>query len=181
MADITAPEHAGSRRDFLQILTAAAGVVAAGAVIWPVIDALNPDADGQARAHPIIDAASIAEDTVMAVQWDGLPILIRKLTAQQMADAQAVVPDSLPDPASFASRVKPGYESFVVVVGLNTGTLCALEGNDPTAPRGDFGGWVSPCDGSEYDVLGRVRQGPAVKNLVIPRFTFINAAQIRLG
>jgi ubiquinol-cytochrome c reductase iron-sulfur subunit len=32
-----------------------------------------------------------------------------------------------------------------------------------------------------YDPLGRVRSGPAPKNLAIPRFTFLNDTQIQLG
>ena len=185
MAETAATEASGhgteSRRGFLTILTGAASAVAIGAIGWPLVDALNPDAESEAGARLIVDVADIAENTAKAVQWGGLPIYIRKLTAQQVADAQAVVPDTLPDPADFMSRVPAAYQNYVVVVGLNTGTPCELEGNDPTDPRGDFGGWVCPCDGSQYDPLGRVRKGPAKRNLAIPRYTFINPSQIRLG
>ena len=170
-----------SRRDFLKILTIATGAVGAAAVLWPFIDALGPDADGQAAAHLIVNVAGIPENTGISVTWNGMPIYIRTLTAKQIADNQFVVPDSLPDPASFTDRVKPGYETFVVVVGLNTGTPCELEGNDPADPRGPYDGWLCPCDGSVYDPLGRVRGGPATKNLAIPRFTFLDDAQIQFG
>jgi ubiquinol-cytochrome c reductase iron-sulfur subunit len=173
MADATAPEHAVSRRNFLQLLTAAGTAVAAGATLWPLLDALNPDAAEQAAAHPLVSVAALAAGSVMSVTWNGEPVLIRRLTPQQMANAQAVVPDTLADSANFTSRVKPGYESYVVVVGLNTATPCELDQTDT--------GWTCPCDGSAYDVLGRVTQGPASRNLVIPRFTFVTAAQIRLG
>jgi ubiquinol-cytochrome c reductase iron-sulfur subunit len=155
-----AEAHEAPRRDFLKILTLATGAVAAGAIAWPFIDALNPTREAAATAKPIN---------------------IRKLTAKQIADNQFVVPDSLPDPASYGDRVKPGYETFVVVVGLNTGIACELEGNNPTDTRGPFDGWLCPCDGSVYDPLGRVRSGPAPKNLAIPRFTFLNDTQIQLG
>ncbi len=184
MADTSqhAMEHGGeSRRGFLKILTVASGAVGAGAVIWPFIDALGPDANGTAAAHLIVNVAGIPENSAITVTWNGLPIYIRKLTAQQIADTKAVVTSTLVDPASFNSRVKPGYDSFVVVVGLNTGSPCALEGNAPADPRGPFDGWLSPCDGSVYDPLGRVRGGPSTKNLVIPRFKFINDAQIQFG
>ncbi len=101
---------------------------------------------------------------------------IRKLTPKQIADNQVVDPDSLPDPASSSDRVKPGYDSFVVVVGLNTGRPVSWRAM-PSDPRGPFDGWLCPCDGSVYDPLGRVRSGPATKNLAIPRFTFLNDAQ----
>ncbi len=172
---------AESRRDFLKILTVAAGAVGLGAVIWPMLDALGPDADSDAAGHLIVSVAGIAENTAIRVEWAGLPIYIRKLTPKQIADNQFIVPATLPDPASYTDRVKPGYESFVVVVGLNTAVPCELEGNDPSDTRGPFDGWSCPCDGSVYDPLGRVRGGPATKNLAIPRFTFLNDAQIQFG
>jgi len=171
----------GTRRDFLEILTVAGGLIGVAAVVWPLVDALGPDAQSDAAAHMIVDVAGIAENTAISVMWAGLPIYIRKLTAKQIADNQFVVPGSLPDPADYTDRVKPGYENFVVVVGLNTATPCELEGNDPADPRGPFDGWLCPCDGSVYDPLGRVRGGPATKNLAIPRFTFLNNAQIQFG
>jgi ubiquinol-cytochrome c reductase iron-sulfur subunit len=176
-----ATTHGASRRDFLSILTAATGVVAAGTILWPVIDALNPDAASLGTARLIVTVSDIPENAAKTVQWGGLPITIRRLSAQDIANNQFVVPATLPDPADFTARVNAGYPSFVVVVGLNTATPCALEGDSPADPRGDFNGWVCPCDGSQYDPLGRVRKGPATRNLVIPRYTFINAAQIQLG
>jgi len=177
--DQVVAQAAATRRDFLKILTISAGAVGAGAVAWPLVTALGPDADATAANHLIVDVGGIAENSAIRVLWAGLPIYIRKLTTKQIADNQFVVPDSLPDPASYAARVKPGYETFVVVVGLNTGTPCELEGNAAADPRGPFDGWLCPCDGSVYDPLGRVRSGPAKRNLAIPRFHFLNNAQIQ--
>ncbi|HEY1857919.1 ubiquinol-cytochrome c reductase iron-sulfur subunit [Acidocella sp.] len=189
MAGTSEPTHAGlaseheegSRRDFLTILTVAAGAIGAAAVVWPFIDALGPDADRSAAAHPIIDVAGIPENTGITVMWAGQPIYIRRLTKAQIANSQNVVPDSLPDPARYIDRTKPGYGDLVVVVGLNTAAPCLLLGNDPSEPRGPLDGWISPCDGSVYDPLGRVRGGPANRNLTIPPFTFLDNAQIQLG
>jgi ubiquinol-cytochrome c reductase iron-sulfur subunit len=184
MAEADAVSHGAAvavRRDFLKILTVASGLVGAGALAWPFIDALNPDQDEEAAARMIVNVAGIAENTAISVTWNGLPIFIRKLTAQQIADNQFVVPDTLPDPASYTDRVKPGYETFVVVVGLNTGVPCEVMGNDPSDTRGPYDGWECPCDGSVYDPLGRVRGGPAPKNLAIPRFTFLDDSQIQFG
>jgi ubiquinol-cytochrome c reductase iron-sulfur subunit len=155
--------------------------VAAGAIAWPFIDALNPTRDALAIAQPIVDVSAIAANTAMRFVWMSTPIYIRKLTPKQIADNQSIVTSTLPDPASYTDRVKPGYETFAVVIGLNTGTPCELLGNDPAEPRGPFDGWTCPCDGSVYDPLGRVRGGPARKNLAIPKFTFLNDAQIQFG
>jgi ubiquinol-cytochrome c reductase iron-sulfur subunit len=174
-----AVDHA--RRDFLKILTIATGGVGIAATAWPFIDALNPSAETLAVSQPIVEVGGIAPNTGLRVVWLGQPIYIRRLTDQQIADNQFIVPAALPDPADFTSRVKPGYETFVVVVGLNTGIPCELLGNDPADPRGPFDGWSCPCDGSIYDPLGRVRVGPATKNLDIPKFTFLNDSQIQFG
>jgi ubiquinol-cytochrome c reductase iron-sulfur subunit len=170
-----------ARRDFLTILTLSSAAIAAGAIAWPFIDALNPDVAADAVARKIVDVGGVAENTGISVSWGGMPVYIRKLTSKQIADNQFVVPSSLPDPASYTDRVKPGYETFVVVIGLNTGISCELSGNNPGDPRGPYDGWLCPCDGSVYDPLGRVRSGPAEKNLAIPPFTFLNATQIQFG
>jgi len=169
------------KRDFLKILTIAGGAVAAGAIAWPFIDALNPSAESLALARPIVEVGGIAPNSALRIVWLGLPIYIRKLTDKQIADNQFLIPASLPDSADYNSRVKPGYETFVVVVGLNTGVPCELLGNDPSEARGPYDGWSCPCDGSVYDPLGRVRIGPAKKNLAIPKFTFLSDSQIQFG
>ncbi len=185
MAESTANEAAAQggedRRDFLRLLAMAGGAVGAASIVWPLIDALNPGAAGEAQARPVVTISDIPENSAKTVQWAGQPVLIRRLTDKQIADATVVPMSALPDPADISTRVAPGNGHFVVVVGLNTGTPCQLEGNSPSDPRGDYDGWVCPCDGSQYDPLGRVRSGPAKRNLVIPRFSFINPAQIQLG
>ncbi|MBU6397039.1 MAG: ubiquinol-cytochrome c reductase iron-sulfur subunit [Rhodospirillales bacterium] len=185
MAESTAkpgavPDEAG-RRDFLRILAMAGGAVGAASVVWPLIDALNPGAAGEAQARPVITVSDIPENSAKKIYWAGMPVLIRRLTDQQIADAEVVAMTDLPDPAELSARVAPGNGHFVVVVGLNTGIPCELEGNSPSGPHGHYDGWICPCDGSQYDVLGRVRSGPAKRNLPIPRFAFIDDAQIQLG
>ena len=38
--------------------------------------------------------------------------------------------------------------------------------------RGDYGGWFCPCHGSHYDTAGRIRKGPAPRNLEVPPYAF---------
>ena len=47
--------------------------------------------------------------------------------------------------------------------------------------RGPFGGYFCPCHGSAYDTAGRIRQGPAPKNLEVPSYVFTNDTTIRIG
>jgi ubiquinol-cytochrome c reductase iron-sulfur subunit len=48
-------------------------------------------------------------------------------------------------------------------------------------PKGDFGGYFCPCHGSHYDTSGRIRKGPAPKNLEVPKYTFKNDTTIVIG
>ena len=45
----------------------------------------------------------------------------------------------------------------------------------------DKGGWFCPCHGSQYDTAGRIRKGPAPKNLVIPDYAFLSDNRIKIG
>lgn len=180
-ADALAAHGTETRRDFLRLLAVAGGAIGVGAIAWPLIDALNPDAAGLDAARPVVLVSDIAENATKTVQWGGQTILIRRLTDQQLAAAQIVPMSGLVDPQEVSERVAPDDGHIVVVIGMNTGAPCALQGSAPGDPRGDYGGWVSPCDGSEYDALGRVRAGPAPRNLAIPRFRFIDKHQLQLG
>lgn len=49
-----------NRRDFLFVATASVFAVGTAAVVWPVIDSLNPDADVRAVAGSVeVDLSSI--------------------------------------------------------------------------------------------------------------------------
>ena len=47
--------------------------------------------------------------------------------------------------------------------------------------KGEFGGYFCPCHGSHYDVAGRIRKGPAPKNLLVPVYEFTSDTVIRVG
>ena len=46
---------------------------------------------------------------------------------------------------------------------------------------GEFGGWFCPCHGSHYDTSGRIRKGPAPRNLDVPLAQFTDETTILLG
>ena len=51
----------------------------------------------------------------------------------------------------------------------------------PIADAGDFGGYYCPCHGSHYDGCGRIRKGPAPRNLEVPSYQIVNDEIIRVG
>jgi len=54
-------------------------------------------------------------------------------------------------------------------------------GQIPGEPTGEYGGWFCPCHGSHYDTSGRIRKGPAPKNLEVPHYTFLDDTTVRIG
>ena len=52
-------EKKTKRRDFLFTATTAVGAVGAAAVVWPMIDQMNPDASVKALASTEVDVSSL--------------------------------------------------------------------------------------------------------------------------
>jgi len=93
--------------------------------------------------------------------------------------ARAVAVDDLPDPQSDEDRAaKP---EWLVLVGVCTHLGCIPLGQKPTDPHGDFDGWFCPCHGSHYDISGRIRKGPAPRNLDVPAYEYVDENIVRIG
>ncbi len=166
-----------TRRDFLYIATGAVGAIGAAAVLVPLIGQMNPDASTIAAGAPIeVDLAPIAEGQVVKVFWRSKPIYISHRTPKEIAEVRAVDTNTLRDPQTDQSRVKPGHDQWLVVIGICTHLGCI-----PLANQGDYDGWFCPCHGSQYDASGRIRRGPAPANLPIPPYTFVSASKIQIG
>ena len=173
--------HGGERRDFLKIMIGTTAAVGAAAIAWPFIDYLTPDNTARAQGVLNVDLAPIAANSGITVRWQGKPVFIRHLTAKQTTDALATPMKDLIDPAPFKSRVTPGFESWSVVIGLCPHRGCIPQGNKPSDPRGPYDGWLCPCHGAVFDAVGRVRRGPAERNLAIPPYRFASKTMIRIG
>ncbi|MBV8939841.1 MAG: ubiquinol-cytochrome c reductase iron-sulfur subunit [Alphaproteobacteria bacterium] len=179
---ITPPTQDGTtRRDFLVLTGTALGAVGACAAAWPLLDSLNPAADVLALASIEVDLSPIKPGQTVKVKWRGVPVFIRNRTPEDIAAAKAVALSDLRDPEPDEKRVKKGHEQWLVMVGVCTHLGCI-----PLAGAGDFGagdggGWFCPCHGSAYDTAGRIRQGPAPKNLVVPQYTFLSDTRIKIG
>jgi len=167
------------RRDFLNLVTTAFAAVGVGAVAWPFIASMQPSRDVLALASTEVDLGPIAEGQAVTVMWRGKPVFVRHRTAAEIAAARAVPPSQLPDPQPDQARVQ--RDQWLVVLGVCTHLGCVPLGQKPTDARGDYGGWFCPCHGSHYDTSGRIRKGPAPRNLVIPQYAFISDTKIRIG
>ena len=174
-----ASEQGETRRDFLLMATSAVGAVGAALACWPFIDSMNPAADVLALSSTGVDISAIEEGQSITVVWRGKPVFIRHRTAEEIEAAEAAPVDGLPDPQSDADRVlKP---EWLVMLGICTHLGCIPLGQKVGDPRGEFGGWFCPCHGSHYDTSGRIRKGPAPRNLTIPPYEFTDDATIKIG
>ncbi len=183
-----AEDTAGTRRDFLYYATAGAGVVATGAAVWPLVNQMNPSADVRALASIDVDISGIAEGSQLTVLWRGKPVFVRYRTADEIKAAQDVTLADLVDTtsnnnnqpetdASDANRALDKEGKWLVMMGVCTHLGCVPLGDG----AGDFGGWFCPCHGSQYDTSGRIRKGPAPRNLEVPVAAFTNETTIKLG
>ena len=168
-----------TRRDFLLLSTMAVGAVGSGLAAWPFIDVMNPAADTLALSTTEVDLAPIEEGMSITVVWRGKPVFIRHRTTAEIKKAGAVPLDDLIDPEADKGRAqKP---QWLIMVGICTHLGCIPLGQKSNDPKGEFGGWFCPCHGSHYDTSGRIRKGPAPKNLVVPAYQYLTDTTIRIG
>ncbi len=183
-----AEDHEGTRRDFLYYATAGAGVVTTGAAVWPLINQMNPSADVQALASIRVDVSGVAQGTQLTVKWRGKPVFIRRRTPEEIEAARNTPLEDLVDqdaenankpgaPATDENRALTEDGEWLVMIGICTHLGCVPLGDG----AGEFGGWFCPCHGSHYDTAGRIRKGPAPRNLDIPVAAFVDETTIKLG
>jgi len=190
--DVTATTHdAGTRRDFVYVASGAMGAVGAVAALWPFIDQMNPSAAALALASIEADISAIQPGQQVVLKWRGHPLFVRRRTPAEIAAAKAVDVSSLPDPlannnslpdsapATDANRaIKP---EWLILIGVCTHLGCTPTVSTPSVPQGDYGGWLCHCHGSQYDTAGRIRKGPAPRNLEVPPYAFLTNTRIKVG
>ncbi len=174
MANTTAGTPEPTRRDMLFLATGAAAAVAAGATLWPLINQMNPDASTLALASSEVDISNIAVGQIVTIKWRGKPVFVRHRTPKEIEDARNVQLSQLPDPATDESRVKK--PEWLIVIGVCTHLGCI-----PLGHEGPYDGWFCPCHGSIYDTSGRIRQGPAPRNLDVPVYAFESDTKVKVG
>jgi ubiquinol-cytochrome c reductase iron-sulfur subunit len=174
-ADLEGPAEPG-RRDFLFLATGAVGVAGVVAVAWPLIDQLNPAADTLALASIEYDLSKVALGQEVTIAWRKQPVFIRHRTPAEIASAKADDHAPMKDPATDASRVKPGHEEWLIILASCTHLGCV-----PTFKGGEYKGWMCPCHGSVYDTAARIRKGPAPKNLYLVPYEFLSPTKVKIG
>ncbi|MCL4167108.1 UNVERIFIED_CONTAM: hypothetical protein GTU68_037326, partial [Idotea baltica] len=124
---------------------------------------MSASADIRALSKIQVDISGLEEGGQLVVEWQLKPVFIRHRTPEEIASAReddAIVAE-MRDPKSENAN-KPDADATDVNRALDE------EGCVPTVNAGDFEGWFCPCHGSHYDTAGRIRKGPAPRNLDIP-------------
>lgn len=182
-----------NRRDFLVVAGNAFAAVGAASLLWPFIQQMNPDASTKALSSVEIDLSPVKEGQAITAMWRGKPIFIRNRTKAEIESAINVDVKDLPDgfarndalpvddPATDANRTIKGHENWIVLIGICTHLGCIPKGQAMGDERGEYGGWFCPCHGSQYDTSGRIRKGPAPRNLEVPPYEFVSDTKIKVG
>ena len=172
----TNPHEDPNRRDFIHIAAATAAVGAVGSIVWPLVNQMNPSADVLALASIEFDLSKVQQGQQVVVKWQGKPVFVRYRTPAEIAQAEKDDTAPMKDPATDASRHKAGKPQWLILVGVCTHLGCV-----PNFGTGDYGGWLCPCHGSQYDTSGRIRKGPAPLNLEVPKWDFISDTKVKIG
>lgn len=165
-----------TRRDFVTLTASGLTAVGGACVAWPLVDSLNPSADVLALSSIEVDISGIEPGQTRTVKWRGKPVFISHRTDEEIKEAKEVSMSDLVDPEEDSDRVKPGHEKWLITIGICTHLGCV-----PLDHQGEFDGWFCPCHGSHYDTSGRIRKGPAPKNLAVPPYEFISDTKIKIG
>ena len=119
------------RREFLFTASYAVGAVGVGAVVWPLIDQMNPDASVKALASTEVDVSSVKPGNTITVLWRGKPVFIRRRTQEEISEARSVKMEDIIHPEKDEDRAK--NPEWLVMLGVCTHLGCV-----PLNDKGDY-------------------------------------------
>lgn len=169
------------RRDFIHIAAVSAAGIGGVAVVYPLVSQMAPSADVLAESTTEVDVSGIEPGQSIKAIFRKQPLFIRRLTTEEMNQANAVSLGQLRDAQTLDDRTKEGHRDVLVTMGVCTHLGCVPLGAAEGENKGEFGGYFCPCHGSHYDTAGRIRKGPAPTNLEVPEYEFTSDTVIRVG
>jgi ubiquinol-cytochrome c reductase iron-sulfur subunit len=180
-----------TRRDFIHIFTTVTLAAGAGATLWPLVQQMNPDASVLALSTVEVDLSGVAEGQAIKVMWQGKPVFVRHRTANEIAEAERTPISELKDDEARNANIGGNADAtdanrridpkWMIVTGVCTHLGCVPLGTVQGETRGDYHGWFCPCHGSQFDLAGRIRRGPAPENLPVPPYEFLSETLVKIG
>jgi ubiquinol-cytochrome c reductase iron-sulfur subunit len=169
------------RRDFINIAAVSAAGIGGLATLVPLVSQMSASADVLAESATEIDVSAIQPGQAIKAVFRKQPVFVRNLTPAEIAAADKVDVGSLRDAQTLAERTKEGHGNWLITMGVCTHLGCVPLGAGEGEVKGEFGGYFCPCHGSHYDTAGRIRKGPAPKNLEVPEYAFVSDAVVKIG
>ncbi|KRY23398.1 Cytochrome b-c1 complex subunit Rieske, mitochondrial [Trichinella patagoniensis] len=143
-------------------------------VALQVISYKGPPFSEEAGAVAEINLNLVPEGKNSTFLWRGKPVFVRHRTAKEINVESQVDISKLRDPEHDHQRVqKP---EWLIVLAPCTHLGCV-----PIPYAGDYKGYFCPCHGSHYDASGRIRRGPAPRNLEVPHYVFKDENTVLIG
>eukprot|EP01128_Nolandella_sp_AFSM9_P010885 TRINITY_DN75_c0_g1_i1.p1 TRINITY_DN75_c0_g1~~TRINITY_DN75_c0_g1_i1.p1 ORF type:complete len:241 (+),score=63.26 TRINITY_DN75_c0_g1_i1:60-725(+) len=139
------------------------------------VGSLTPGRNTLAIANIEVDLNAIPAGHSVTFGWRGKPLFVRHREQWEIDAARDAPMSELKDPEEDSARVKPGKAEYLVLLGICTHLGCV-----PLGQSGLYHGWFCPCHGSHYDTSGRVRAGPAPRNLEVPPYMFMKGEDNRI-
>jgi ubiquinol-cytochrome c reductase iron-sulfur subunit len=177
----TVTDEGVRRRDFINIAAVSFAGVGGVAVLYPLINQMNPSADVLALSSTEVDVSAIEPGQAIKTMFRKQPLFVRHLTPQEIQAANSVPLGELRDPQTLAERTKEGKNQWLVTMGVCTHLGCVPLGAAEGENKGEYGGYFCPCHGSHYDTAARIRKGPAPTNLEVPEYAFTSDTVIQVG
>jgi Rieske Fe-S protein len=154
------------------------------------VNRLSPNVNATAAAPAAAPAASAApapatnaaSPATAPAQTAAAPAPAAAPTPATPAPSEAASPMNGAPPPTTATSTATAESApkekaeWLIVVGVCTHLGCI-----PLGYQGDYGGWLCPCHGSQYDTAGRIRKGPAPENLAVPPYAFMTDTRIKIG
>src|SRR3546814_20643905 len=103
-----APDEGVRRRDFINIAAVSFAGVGSVAVLYPLINQMNPSADVMALSSIQVDLSAIEPGQAIKTIFRKPPLFVRHLTPQEIQDANTVPTSALSDPQTLAAPPKVG-------------------------------------------------------------------------
>lgn len=167
-----------TRRGFLAIVSAAAGLVGAGFAAVPFIRAMSPTKDILASGKMEFDISDLKEGRLKTVIWRKQPVFILRRTPAMINEAADIDPSTLADPATPEERSE--RPDIFVAIGICTHLGCVPKFMD-RVPESGTSGFYCPCHGGKYDNLGRRLGGPPPENLHLVPYSIENDNKLVVG
>lgn len=173
------PTDHADRRPWLYFLAASSGFVLTSVirvVVCKLVHNLWPAKDVFAAGIVEVDIRQIGLGQNFVCKWRNKPVFIRRRTPEMIGACKKddALVASMRDPETDGDRCKK--PEWLIAIGVCTHLGCI-----PQPDAGNWGGYFCPCHGSHYDHSGRIRQGPAPKNLEVPPYKFLDEGTVKLG